>query len=275
MGQAYPDQMATLLVVAYEPATGQLQAASAGHLPPMLVAPDGTTRFVPVVPGPPICVGDETAPDVATVTVPAGTRLVLFTDGLVERRGEGIDEGLSRLSRVAQLPSSPSEDLAHHLVDALVPPGGPADDVAFLVAHLGVAGPMLDLWVEADTAQLSVARRAVKAWLGAAGHPDADDLLLAANEAIANALEHAYTDGERRPVRVQGRLDDGFRFEVTDRGQWRNARDGDDGRGRGISIMRALMDDVAIETTDAGTTVVLRRAGTRARPPAGGLVTGR
>jgi anti-sigma regulatory factor (Ser/Thr protein kinase) len=268
--------MATLLVVSYESATGLLRAASAGHLPPLLVAPDGTTQFVPIVPGPPICVGDETAPELTTVAVPAGTRLVLFTDGLVERRGEGIDEGLARLGMAAGLPSSPSEDLARHLVEALVPPGGPADDVAFLVAHLGVAGPMLDLWVEADTAQLSQARRAVKAWLAAAGHPDGDDLLLATNEAIANAVEHAYTDGERRPVRVQGSLDDGFRVAVTDRGQWREARkDGDDSRGRGISIMRALVDDVTIETTDEGTPVVLRHGGTRTRPPEGGLVTGR
>src|SRR6185437_13441731 len=91
------------------------------------------------------------------------------------------------------------------------------------------------------------------------------DIGVACQEACANAVEHAYAPGDEAfevDARLRGRT---VEVTVRDRGRWREQRDV--GRGRGLQIMRELMDDVEVRHDDDGTTVVLRRAlGERARP---------
>lgn len=85
------------------------------------------------------------------------------------------------------------------------------------------------------------------------------DLIVAANEAGANAVEHAYRDGRDGHVTIEGDVGDQIVIRVIDQGSWRYG-DGDPNRGRGMHIMRSLVDDIEVVRREGGTTVILRRA---------------
>jgi anti-sigma regulatory factor (Ser/Thr protein kinase) len=105
-----------------------------------------------------------------------------------------------------------------------------------------------------DTRALARVRGRVRTWLSSVEASEPDDLVLAVDEAVANAIEHGGAE-----VVVSAREEQGSVFFVVfDRGRWRPAGDYK-WRGRGIAIMRALVDDVQIEPSPSGTTVVLRR----------------
>ncbi|MFI0807118.1 PP2C family protein-serine/threonine phosphatase [Streptomyces echinatus] len=88
---------ATCLLARVDPGRGQVTLASAGHLPPVLIGRDGAAGLLPVPVGPPLGTGLG-GYESATHRVAPGETLVLFTDGLVERRGEDIDHSLARLA---------------------------------------------------------------------------------------------------------------------------------------------------------------------------------
>jgi anti-sigma regulatory factor (Ser/Thr protein kinase) len=128
--------------------------------------------------------------------------------------------------------------------------------------------------VPVDPAALAGFRTTVHAWLTAQGVPREahEDVVLACDEACANAIEHAYRRrrSRGRPIQVELRYDDGeVVIAVRDVGAWRDD-DVERDRGRGIAIMRAVMDDVDIRTDDRGTVVTLRRRalGSDRRPAA-------
>jgi PAS domain S-box-containing protein len=128
---------ATLAYAEVDPDTGEVTFASAGHLPPVILggephlymegrsAPLGVTA--PSMP----------RPD-ATFTLPPGGGFLLYTDGLVERRGEPIDAGLARL--LAAIRSTSPQDLVRTLPDSLAEQGAPDDDVCLLSFHRSEAG---------------------------------------------------------------------------------------------------------------------------------------
>jgi CheY-like chemotaxis protein len=123
-----PDEMATLCLLLIDPATGAAQLANAGHPPPLLSV-DGTARFLP---GRSALLGlhAERAADQALI-IPPGATLVLFTDGLVERRGEHIDTGLSKLAKAASQVEDDLDAFCDRLL-AEVGPAQPDDDIAVL-----------------------------------------------------------------------------------------------------------------------------------------------
>jgi serine phosphatase RsbU (regulator of sigma subunit) len=113
--------------------TGELVIASAGHPPPLLLSPDGSTEFVPVEAGGPLGVGPGTY-QAATVTLTPGATLLCYTDGLVERRTEDIDAGFARLARAAasdELRSGPLEPFLGGLLETMRDPER-HDDIAVL-----------------------------------------------------------------------------------------------------------------------------------------------
>ncbi|GJF33523.1 hypothetical protein KNE206_62230 [Kitasatospora sp. NE20-6] len=126
-----PGRPATCLAVVVDPATGACVYASAGHLPPALVAPDGTVTLLPVDPGPPLATGFGGFPE-ATALCPPGHHLLLYTDGLVERRDESIDASLARLTRLRLPPGANAEQLLDAVLAGLAPAAD--DDVAMLAA---------------------------------------------------------------------------------------------------------------------------------------------
>ena len=124
-------RMATVSLVLLDPETGALRHASAGHLPPLLVEPDGTARYLGGGVGPPLLAFDADVEPGSAVLTP-GARMILYTDGLVERRTESIDVSLQRLAEVA---STAGPELAD-LVAAMLPPEGVLrDDIAVLAVQ--------------------------------------------------------------------------------------------------------------------------------------------
>ncbi|MBT2526341.1 SpoIIE family protein phosphatase [Streptomyces sp. ISL-99] len=132
--------LATFLYAVCDPVTGRCTITRAGHPPPAAAAPDGTVRLLKTPPGVPLGVGgiDFTTTD---VTLPPGSVLVLYTDGLIESRGRDIDERLTDLTRLLTEPQRPLDHLCDSLITRLVPASAD-DDIALLTARIGTTlGP--------------------------------------------------------------------------------------------------------------------------------------
>ena len=186
--------------------------------------------------------------------------LVLFTDGLVDRRDVAVEEGLDRLRAVAgELVDRDRdiEEVCGSLLLSLVPEDA-SDDVAVLVARLDPVGDRLTLRIAADPSKLASIRRNVTRWL--MGHDvSADvaaDIVLASSEACANAIEHAY--GRRGSVDLDVAIDGGVvTVVVTDAGRWRESRSR--GRGRGLPLIEACMDRFEVTKGPMGTELRMER----------------
>ena len=251
--------MATLIYATFDPHSAELRFASAGHPPPLVVAPDGTAQFLEGGRSVPTGVVSDTGYEEATTTLEPGATLVLYTDGLIERRGSTLDAGMETLARAAaEVPSSDTSALRDHLLRRQPP--NAEDDVAVLAFRpLARTGPEFAADVPADPTELAGVRHRLRHWLEEAGAtPDeVHDVLLACGEACANVVEHAYGPADASFV-VSARLEcDTVEVDVCDTGRWRAPRGSE--RGHGLGLMRTLMDDVAVTPSDEGTEVRLRR----------------
>jgi serine phosphatase RsbU (regulator of sigma subunit)/anti-sigma regulatory factor (Ser/Thr protein kinase) len=253
-------EMATLVYLALDPSTGRGRFVGAGHPPPLVRSPDGSTAYLDAEPQLPLGAVKRVTYVEHDVQLGPGAMVVLYTDGLVERRDASLDEGLARLAdAVAAAPHEPAGCCDFVLQELL---GGhrAGDDVALLALQRVESGAEpLTLRLPAASQTLRSLRRSLRTWLRAAG-ADADeiyDLTLAANEAAANAVEHAYG-----PVDAHYEVDATFiegvvQIEIRDFGRWRPARDSD--RGRGLPLMEGLTDQLTVERGEQGTLVRLRR----------------
>lgn len=120
----------TCVYAVHDSVSQTLTYGNAGHLPPLLIRPDGTVERL-VSGDPPLGTGAY-AGHVEKLCFPVGSRLALYTDGLVEHRGRDIDEDIDRLAGLLGDLSRPIESLPGLVVDTLLPQG-PEDDVAVLV----------------------------------------------------------------------------------------------------------------------------------------------
>ncbi|MFI1385244.1 SpoIIE family protein phosphatase [Embleya sp. NPDC020886] len=127
------ERVATCLLVLVDPGAGVSTFANAGHLPPLLVEADGGTRLVELPTGPPLGTGCGGYAAYVRPNVP-GSVLVLYTDGLVERRDEDIDVSLARLAALRPVPAAPLEALVDTILDRLVVPPV-EDDIAVMAAR--------------------------------------------------------------------------------------------------------------------------------------------
>jgi PAS domain S-box-containing protein len=263
--------MLTVFVAIHDPATGRITYANAGHPPPVVRLNTGDVRFLDEVRGAPLGADANHIYVECGDGLPVGATVVLYTDGLVERRSESLDAGFGRLVDALSVAPTDVDGLLDHLVASLLSDTVPVDDVALLAFRpVGDAG-QLRMTLPAQPRQLRVLRTRLAGWMDRHG-VSADvvfDVNLAVSEAAANAVSHAYglEDGE---FDVDARFDgDTLVCTVTDRGRWRDRpRDGD---GRGLLLMQALTDDLDIESTDEGTRVAMRRRVVREVQPAGSL----
>ncbi|WP_223206434.1 SpoIIE family protein phosphatase [Streptomyces xanthii] len=161
---------ATCLYAIYDPSTGRAAVATAGHLGPALVHPDGTVTFPELPVSPPLGLGATTPFETAELQLPADSRLVLYTDGLVEDRGRDLDTGLELLRTTLEgHPDRGPEEICRAVVDALLSER-PRDDVALLVARTRLLDPMrVAEWdVPSDPAAVATVRgeaaRQLEAW---------------------------------------------------------------------------------------------------------------
>jgi serine phosphatase RsbU (regulator of sigma subunit)/CheY-like chemotaxis protein/anti-sigma regulatory factor (Ser/Thr protein kinase) len=257
LATSVPGAFATVLIGRLNPSTGVCRLASAGHLPPVCHH-DGEARVTWMPVGPPLGIRMETPYEEAIVEVAPGSSLVLYTDGLVERRGELLDEGLARLERSVEAASGSTWDLVNHVTRTLCDESEATDDIAMLVVRRRDRADTFSLSTTADVEQLSSIRASVRRWLSSCGMDRAQvaDLVLAVGELVANACIHAYPPLAAGPVRLEGELvGDSIRMKVSDEGRWSN-RTAVDG-GRGLSLIRRLGMELSVHTEGPGTTAVV------------------
>ncbi|MGW0287794.1 SpoIIE family protein phosphatase [Streptomyces sp. NPDC003236] len=240
-----------------DPGTGELVYSSAGHPPGILAQSDGVTRLLDAGRSLPLAVRPGRERPEAACTLPARATLLLYTDGLVERRRRPLSAGIDEAGQAVQDGrDAPVDDLATQVMARLAPTGGYDDDVALLLYR---HPSPLELSFPAESAQLAPVRKALRSWLAQCGLPPntVQNVLVAAGEACANAIEHGHRQapGEAVRLRAEARVDD-LRLTVADSGRWKVPEpDRSAHRGRGVGLMRAMMQHVSITPGPSGTTV--------------------
>ena len=250
---------ATLLLALVDPDDETVRLASAAHPPPLLVDAEGSASFASGPAGNPLGASLFPSYDETVMAMPTGSVLVLYTDGMVERPDQPLDQGMGLLEELGlRLPDEPDE-VCRVLLDQLLSNGAAHDDVALLVGRLDAPPQTLDLVVPADPTSLVGVRRRFGRWLQAAGVGDAEayELQVACGEACANAIAHAYPPGDAHFAVRAVREGDELLIEVGDFGAWRPPRGGSGGRG--LALIEQLTDSLEIERGIAGTTVRMRR----------------
>ena len=232
---------ATCLYVVYDPTSQRCAMARAGHPPPALVRPDGTVSFPDLPAGPPLGLGGLPF-ETAEIGVPEGSRLVLYTDGLIEDRQRGIDVALGRLRQVLAHPERTPEDTCQAVLDD-VAPAHPCDDIAVLVARThALAAHRIATWeLPADPAVVREIRAAAGRQLAEWGREELSFVTeLLVSELVTNALRHA-----SGPIRVRLLHDRTLICEVSDTSSTaphlrRAAITDEDGRGLFLVAQLAL-----------------------------------
>jgi serine phosphatase RsbU (regulator of sigma subunit) len=116
------------------PATGELVYSSAGHPPPIMALADGTAVMLEGGHGLPMALRPDRVRPEVQITIPTRATLLLYTDGLVERRGVSMDDGMARATELVQAGRSQAlDEVADQLMSRLEPDGGYLDDVAMLL----------------------------------------------------------------------------------------------------------------------------------------------
>jgi anti-sigma regulatory factor (Ser/Thr protein kinase)/putative methionine-R-sulfoxide reductase with GAF domain len=252
--QSMPDfAMATAAYGVLDPETGRLALASAGHLPPVVVSARGA-RLLDIEPSTPLGAMSFGHRTELELRLEFGETLVMFTDGLVERPGVPVTDSIDLL--VQTLSPARSAEEACQLAVQLVPVEGLKDDLAIVALQNSEIPEVLELYPGARPDELAEIRRNLRRWLRnhAATDEEVTEITLAANEACANAVEHAYSPSPNQFSFVacaDGRL---VTITVTDTGTWRQPRGVD--RGRGLRIMDAAMDTVEIREAGVGGTEI-------------------
>jgi serine phosphatase RsbU (regulator of sigma subunit)/anti-sigma regulatory factor (Ser/Thr protein kinase) len=252
-----PTAMTTLAYAVVDPVAESLELVNAGHPPPLVIDPAGEPDYLPLQGGLALGASPLATYRSETHPFPTGSTVILYTDGLVESRTQPIDVGLERLRALAR-EAADLEELCTTVVEQMVPESRP-DDIAIAAARIPTAPDTLTARWPAEKDALVGMRQLLRRWLRAQGASEDEtfDITVATQEACANAVEHAYSPG-RRMFAVEASHRNGLvRVVVRDEGRWRPPRGTN--RGRGLPLMRALMQRVDIEHGDAGTVVVLER----------------
>ncbi len=257
-----PGMVATVLFVVIDADAGTVTVASAGHPPPALRAVDGTVRFLEAERRLPLGLEARSGPGDMTYPVKPGETLLLFTDGLVERRGEPITASFDRLLDALVAAPAEVDELCEHVLRRTTTEQGRDDDVALLAVQLlGAPVGSLELRLPATARSVTLARHRLRVWLEE-NAPDLDpvargDLEVAWSEACSNVVRHAYgpAEAEFEASASRGRRE--LQLTVRDTGAWRapGSRSG----GRGLPLMRQLADELTIDRQPDSTTVKMIR----------------
>jgi len=250
--------MVTAIFGIADPRDGTVTYASAGHPSPILALPSGAVVVLPKD-GVPLGIMDRVDAADWTFTLPPGALLALYTDGLIEY-GRDVIDGERRLVRaVGESVVARDVDPARALLQRVFAGRDNTDDVATLtIAAADAHATTFTFTFTALPMAVPLVRRSLERYADAIGLNDARcfALIAATGEALANAVEHAYA-GTPGLVRVHAETGDGvLHVVVEDDGKWKPAQRRDE-RGRGLPLMRALVDAVEIRTHQARTEVRL------------------
>ncbi|MFF1767153.1 SpoIIE family protein phosphatase [Streptomyces sp. NPDC058249] len=242
---------ATCLYAVYDPTSRRCTVARAGHPPPALVRPDGTVEFPEVPAGPPLGLGGLPF-ETAELELEEGTRLVLYTDGLVEDRERDIDVGLDMLRTALAGTDRSPEDTCRAVLDALLP-ARPSDDIALIVARTHALGAdrIAEWEVPSDPVAVGEVRASVTRRLAEWGLDEmafTTELIL--SELVTNAIR--YGSG---PIRVRVLRDRNLICEVFDGSSTsphlRYAASTDEG-GRGLFLVAQIAERWGTRYNPAG-----------------------
>ncbi|MGW0466545.1 SpoIIE family protein phosphatase [Streptomyces sp. NPDC003027] len=250
-GERDPITGATCLYVIYDPANGRCAMAGAGHPGPALVHADGRVEFPEMPSGLPLGVGGM--PFEATeLRLPEGSRLVLFTDGLLENRDRDFDTGLALLrDALARVGRSPEQACADVLTSLLVP--APDDDIALLIADTRrLEADRIAQWdVPADPAAVSRIRNAASEQLA---DWELGDIAFTAELILSELITNAIRYGAE-PIRVRLLRDRRLICEIADGSSTsphlRYAATTDEG-GRGLFLVAQFAERWGTRYTDRG-----------------------
>ncbi len=253
------EAMATVLYLVLDRETGEVSFASAGHPPPLVLSADGA-RFLQGGRSVPVGATESGIFREATAVLPPGASLLLYTDGLVERRDTPLADRLDELAEAAGSGDAGLEGLCDSVLAAVLGQHVPTDDVALLaVRPRPVATGAMRMSLPAEPESLAGLRRRLGRFLHAVGAAEVEayEITLTVCEAAGNAIEHAYGPGDAT-FEVEASFESGTLVAVVrDRGNWRERRGTH--RGRGLKIIEGLMDDVEVSTEADGTVIRMRR----------------
>jgi anti-sigma regulatory factor (Ser/Thr protein kinase) len=248
------DQIVTCVYAVFDPVDETLRYANAGHLPPLVANEGGTVERL-TGGGPPLGAGYGDAPT-AEVSLAVGATIVFYTDGLVEHRGQDIDDGIDALEREIDRHGQASLVGMPELIVEQLLPEGPDDDVAILVARVSVPDGVADLSMShrAGEPTIAEARRFVVDKLNRWDVPEPviRDLTLITSELVTNAVVHGGSPVALRLERTGSRVVVLVQDEAE--GSLPKPRDpsDDDEHGRGLYIVDALSDEWGMRTTVRG-----------------------
>jgi GAF domain-containing protein len=256
LGEREP-HFATCAYAVYDAVSGECEIAVAGHLPPLLVHPNGSNELLDVPPAPPLGIGDGEEIESRLFKIEDGSLFVLYTDGLVENKGQDISDGLARLQGIfgEGSPTRPLEDLCKATLDGVYS-DHQRDDIAVLIARLRrLPEDRYESWTFAPKLTSVREARAVlaepmKRW-------DLEDLIptteLLVSELVTNAVKYSRGDVTLRLVNEKALF-----CEVLDSSgalpRLRQAN-GDDENGRGLQVVRQLSQRWGARRTATGKVV--------------------
>ncbi|MFG2592335.1 SpoIIE family protein phosphatase [Streptomyces sp. NPDC048438] len=253
-GETAGEFCATCLYAVYDPVTGTCCVARAGHPPPVLILPDGSSQAVDLPHGPPLGLGSLPFEAMEFAT-PPGSLLALFTDGLIASRDRDLDDGISDVCRALAQPISSLEVLSDNVVETMCH-GQRADDVALLLVRPHVFDEaQVAVWeVQSDPAAVAGVRRKVSDLLAAWGLEETGFVTeLVVSELVTNAIRYA-----SGPIRLRLIREPNLVCEVSDGSSTaphlRRARVFDEG-GRGLFLVAQLTQRWGTRYTATGKTI--------------------
>jgi anti-sigma regulatory factor (Ser/Thr protein kinase)/putative methionine-R-sulfoxide reductase with GAF domain len=251
--------MATVICGVLAPPFDELRMCSAGHPPPVLAHPGAEPELLPSTPTPPLGVLPELETTTTRWSLTDGSTLVFYTDGLVERKGESITDGMERLR--AAVHSGAPERLCGHIMDTMIGRYQPTDDVALLAIRVRPRPPRsADPPVEAEPVlarselfaceadSVRGARRFIAECVEQLGLRRQPEVQLMVSELATNAIQYSRSPFD---VTVERLSEGSVRIEVRDFGPGMPALSeagSDADGGRGLRIVDLLSETWGVVT---------------------------
>ncbi len=249
----------TAFCVVIDPNRNELRYASAGHPPAFIVAGSGEVRWLDQAVSPPISELSVPVRHSVTVQIDADDTMVVYSDGLVERRDGDLVADIEQLAEQAKgLVGLDIEHINQHLVASVADPA--EDDIVVVSLRYASTGNLLRETIHARHADVSAIRARLDSWLDGLGigSDTRQRVLLGTSEACANAIEHGYEKIRSGRIGVRASENNGtVQVIVSDSGIWHERRTQLPHRGRGTHIMRSVADSFERFTSATGTAVTM------------------